>query len=60
MRYVGHIVRKTNDEWTKRLTEWALHRRTRKRDGPIMRWSDDIHVRRLSILWPRSAQDRII
>mgnify|MGYP000891385439 CR=1 FL=1 len=59
IRCAGHAARRSEDEQAKRSTEWTPYGQVGKRSRPVMRWSDDI-VRRLGILWMRSAQDRIL
>ena len=56
-RWAGHIARREDDRWTKRLVEWIPrgHKRSRKR--PDKRWRDEI-VEFAGKTWHRKAQSR--
>ena len=40
--WAGHIIRRSDERWTKRLTEWCPRNGTRTRGRPKKRWSDDL------------------
>ena len=56
-RWAGHIARREDDRWSKRLVEWIPrgHKRSRKR--PDRRWRDEI-VKFAGVTWYRKAQSR--
>ncbi|KAK6751184.1 hypothetical protein RB195_002886 [Necator americanus] len=39
-RWVGHIMRRIDDRWTKRTLEWILRDAKRPRGRPLTRWGD--------------------
>ena len=58
-RWAGHVARRSDNRWTKRLTEWQPRAGKRRRGRPKRRWRDDITVY-ISMTWARIAQDRRI
>ncbi|CAG9119525.1 unnamed protein product [Plutella xylostella] len=54
----GHICRRTDDRWGKRVLEWSPRLGKRSVGRPPARWGDDL--RKLAIYdWMRQAKDRI-
>ena len=56
-RWAGHIMRLTDERWTKKITEWWSINKTRSRRRPARRWSDDLKLA-AGIEWSRIARDR--
>ena len=56
-KWAGHLMRREDNIWTKRATEWQPRTGKRKRGRPKRRWRDDLDAF-LGILWARLAQDR--
>ena len=44
-RWAGHVMRKNDDRWTKKLTEWRPYDHKRPRGRPPMRWADSLSYR---------------
>jgi hypothetical protein len=56
-RWVGHISRRTDYRWGKRVLEWTLRLRKRGVGRPQARWSDDSR-KMAGSSWMRVAKDR--
>ena len=56
-QWAGHIMRRTDDRWTKRITEWYPRLGTRKRGRPPQRWDKEMAAH-CGQLWRRQAADR--
>ena len=41
--WAGHIHRRDNDRWTRKITEWKSKEGRRAVGRPKLRWSDDIN-----------------
>lgn len=55
--WAGHIARRTDDRWTRRILEWRPRQEAyRNRGRPPTRWTDDI--RRVESNWMQAAQNR--
>ena len=42
--WVGHMARRTDNRWTKRLLEWTPRTDKRSRGRPHTRWIDDLKI----------------
>ena len=56
-RWAGHIARRDDNRWTKRLTEWQPRTGKRRRGRQKRRWRDDL-TSYLGTTWAREAQNR--
>ena len=56
-RWAGHLMRKDDNRWTKRMTEWQPRCGQRGRGRQKLRWRDDI-TSYAGTTWTRLAQDR--
>ena len=56
-RWAGHVARREDNRWTKRITEWQPRTGKRKRGRQKRRWRDDI-TSYLGTTWTRIARDR--
>ncbi len=56
-RWAGHIARRTDNRWTRRLTDWQPRTGKRRRGRQKTRWRDDL-VSHLGTTWTRQARDR--
>ena len=56
--WAGHISRRKDDRWTKRITTWKPYGRKRLRGRPAKRWRDDLDEYWNETTWQRTAQDR--
>jgi hypothetical protein len=56
-RWAGHVARRQDNRWTKRITEWQPRTGKRRRGRQKRRWRDDI-TSYLGSTWTRQAQDR--
>ena len=56
-RWAGHIMRLTDERWTKKITEWCPINKTRNRGRPARRWRDDLKLA-AGVEWSRIARDR--
>ena len=56
-QWAGHIMRRTDDRWTKKVTEWYPRLGTRKRGRPPQRWDQEM-VAHCGQRWRRYAADR--
>lgn len=55
--WAGHVARRTDGRWSKKLLEWRpRHEAYRSRGRPPTRWTDDI--RKICGNWIQMAQDR--
>ena len=54
--WAGHVARKSDRRWTKRLLEWRPRLDKRSKGRPPTRWTDDL--RRFAGNWIQKAQDR--
>ena len=41
-RWAGHVARRDDNRWSRRLTDWCPLDRTRSRKRPETRWRDEI------------------
>lgn len=55
--WAGHVVRRTDNRWTTRATEWTPRDGSRSRGRPLVRWRDEIR-KFAGKEWTREAQDR--
>ena len=55
-RWGGHIMRRNDERWTKRITDWYPQTVKRKRGRPPMRWEDDLL--KFKSTWRNDAQYR--
>ena len=56
-QWAGHIMRRTDDRWTRRMTEWYPRSSLRRRGRPSRRWDEEL-VNHCSQQWRRQAADR--
>ncbi|XP_072028434.1 uncharacterized protein [Amphiura filiformis] len=56
-RWAGHIARRDDNIWIKRLTEWQQRTGKRRRGRQKRRWRDDL-TSYLGTTWAREAQNR--
>ena len=56
-RWAGHVARREDNRWTKRITEWQPRKGKRKRGRQKRRWRDDL-TSYLGTEWARQARDR--
>ena len=56
-RWAGHVARRDDNRWTKRLTEWQPRTGKRRRGRQKRRWRDDLTAY-VGTAWSRLAQDR--
>ena len=56
-RWAGHIARREDNRWNKRLMEWCPLDCKRSRKRPETRWRDDIKEFACRT-WQRKARDR--
>ena len=56
-RWAGHLMRKDDNRWTKRMTEWQPRCGKRGRGRQKLMWRDDI-TSYAGTTWTRLAQDR--
>ena len=57
MEMAGHVARRGDIRWKKRLTEWQPGTGRRRRGRQKRRWRDDITIY-IGTTWARTAQDR--
>ncbi|KAE9546737.1 hypothetical protein FO519_010051 [Halicephalobus sp. NKZ332] len=58
-RWAGHVMRRTDDRWTRRITEWTIRDKTRPRGRPPARWNDSLlHLSLQPTTLPRTATTR--
>ena len=58
-RWAGHIARRSDNRWSKRLTDWCPWDCKRIRKRPDTRWRDEIE-RFAGKKWQRIAQNRLL
>jgi hypothetical protein len=56
-QYAGHISRRTDNRWGKRVLVWRPRLGKRSVERPQARWSDDLR-RTAGRSWMRVAEDR--
>ncbi|XP_063539716.1 uncharacterized protein LOC134748833 [Cydia strobilella] len=56
-QWAGHIARRTDGRWGRKVLEWRPRTGRRTAGRPPTRWSDDL-VKVAGIRWLRAAQDR--
>ena len=56
-RWAGHVARRNDNRWTKRLLEWQPRMGKRRRGRQKRRWRDDI-TSYIGTAWAREAADR--
>ncbi|KAJ8711218.1 hypothetical protein PYW07_008460 [Mythimna separata] len=56
-QWTGHIARKTDGRWGRKVLEWRPRTGRRSVGRPPTRWTDDL-ARVAGIRWMRDAQDR--
>jgi hypothetical protein len=56
-QWTGHISRRIDNRWAKRVLEWRPRLGKRSVGRPQARWSDDLH-RTAGRSWMRVAKDR--
>ncbi|CAK1604107.1 unnamed protein product [Parnassius mnemosyne] len=56
-QWAGHIARRTDNRWGRKVLEWQPRHMKRKRGRPCRRWEDDIKAIAGGI-WTRTAKDR--
>ena len=54
--WAGHLARRTDNRWMKKITQWTPRGHTRSRSRQKTRWRDDIE--KIDPKWHRTAQDR--
>lgn len=52
--YAGHVVRKGDESWEKRVMEWYPREGKRSRGRPKTRWEDEL-IQNNGICWKRDA-----
>ena len=55
-RWAGHVIRTTDNRWTRKITEWIPRESKRKRGRQKQRWRDDLTKYRK--YWFRETSDR--
>ncbi len=58
-RWAGHIARRNDNRWAKRIYEWQPRTGKRRRGRQNTRWRDSL-VTAEGITWPRKANDRLM
>ena len=56
--WAGHVMRRTDNRWTKRITEWIPREGTRNRGKQRTRWRDEIQEF-AGPTWSTLTQDRV-
>ncbi|XP_045457584.1 uncharacterized protein LOC123667789 [Melitaea cinxia] len=56
-RWTGHMIRDTNEKWTKMITEWYPRNGKRNKGRQMKRWEDDLK-KVAGPVWMRIARDR--
>lgn len=60
LRWAGHVVRRTDDRWTTRMTFWYPRDIKRTLGRPATRWSDTLKsINTPGSHWSQLAQDRL-
>ena len=57
-RWAGHLMRRDDNRWTRRVTEWQPRNGKRTRGRQKSRWRDDLTTY-MGPTWTRLAQDRL-
>lgn len=57
-QWAGHIARRTDGRWGRRVLEWRIRTGRRSVGRPPTRWTDDL-VKVAGSRWMRAAQDRM-
>ena len=57
-RWAGHLARRNDNRWSKRITEWCPRDSTRSRKRPDTRWRDELE-KFAGKTWHRLAQSRV-
>lgn len=57
-RWVGHMLRSTQDKWSKIVTDWYPRDGKRKRGRQLKRWEDELKLT-AGPYWRRVTRDRI-
>ncbi len=55
--WAGHIMHRTDNRWTKRITEWQPRNSKRSQGRQRIRWRDEI-VAFLGVRWSSLTSDR--
>lgn len=58
-QWAGHVCRRTDNRWSKRILEWRPRVGTRSVGGQLARWSDDLR-KVAGKHWMRKAGDRAV
>nr|CDJ86236.1 endonuclease-reverse transcriptase HmRTE-e01 [Haemonchus contortus] len=60
-RWVGHVIRRTDDRWTTHVTFWYPREIKRTPGSPATRWSDSLKKLQGNVgqHWSQTAQDRL-
>ena len=56
-RWAGHVMRRDDNRWTRRVTEWQLRNGKRTRGRQKRRWRDDLTTYMGPVPWTRLARD---
>ena len=56
-RWAGHVIRRNDERWTTRITNWRPRSHTRPRGRPPIRWSDPM-TKLYGESWKRMARER--
>ena len=56
-RWAGHVARREDNKWRKRLTDWTLREGKRNRKRPDRRWPDEIKEN-AGATWQQLAKSR--
>ncbi|XGW22067.1 hypothetical protein V3C99_004770 [Haemonchus contortus] len=61
-RWAGHLLRRTDDRWSLRVTEWLPRNKTRPSGRPPTRWADSFskNFRDNGLHWMQVAKDRAV
>uniref|UniRef100_A0A7I4YM96 Reverse transcriptase domain-containing protein n=1 Tax=Haemonchus contortus TaxID=6289 RepID=A0A7I4YM96_HAECO len=59
-RWAGHLLRRTDDRWSLRVTEWLPRNKRRPSGRPPTRWADSFskYFRQSGLHWMQVAKDR--
>ena len=59
-RWAGHVLRRTDGRWTRRILHWIPYGGERRRGRPATRWEDSLeaYAREYATKWEVLAQDR--
>ena len=56
-QWAGHVCRRQDDRWTKKVTDWTINNLRRPRARPMTRWRDEIG-KFGGQDWKETSQDR--